>query len=72
MSMIAGYGFARMAWELAKNRTGSYPDKPSKQWAARDIRGASHEYYRILHSAWASWPAFAGERSCGICPRVGM
>jgi hypothetical protein len=85
--VIAGGGFAAMAWELAKQRIRVRINMPD--YNAGGVDGpvprpnpnrlnalpesyypASAEYYRIIDSATASWPAFAGERSCGICPRV--
>ncbi len=83
MTMIAGGGFARMAAELASRRA-----EASGEWSictvesggpvlredigCRDDYPASFEYYRIIDKATAAWPAFAGERSIGICPRIGL
>jgi hypothetical protein len=72
--IIAGAGFAMMAWKEAHRRTGYSPQARVLDRICASIvpNGPSAEFYRILDSATASWPAFAGERSCGICPKVGL
>jgi hypothetical protein len=69
--VIAGAGFAAMAWELAKQRTRPpHRPFPHRIAAAQTWNGADAEYFRIIHITSASWPAFAGERSIGVCPRI--
>lgn len=76
---MVGIGWAQMAWKLACERTGtplgSRP--PGIPRLAHETAfpgpgdGCPHcEYYRIFDSATASWAAFAGDRSIGICPRI--
>jgi hypothetical protein len=71
--MIAGAGFAMMAWRLAQHRRW-FKDYvgPLERHQLGKTDGPSTEYYRILDRAAASWPAFYGERLCGICPKVGL
>lgn len=67
--MIAGAGFARMAWELAWRRgmpmfpnewrNGHYPEP--RDTADIVTLPASHEYYRILDRAWEE-----GWRNCPL------
>jgi hypothetical protein len=79
--MIAGAGFAMMAWKLAQLRNPGSPQYHNARPAERhfgqhgvalrpELFPVSAEYYRIIDSAAASWPAFVGERAIGICPRV--
>jgi hypothetical protein len=58
--MIAGIGFARMAWELAKSRTYDYYGndqiKPAtRSWANVFTNSPTAEYYRIIDRAWSEW-----------------
>lgn len=64
--MIAGMGFAQMAWKLAQRRggrlyRGSLPVPRERAMAKSDV-----EYYRICDKAAASWRATYGERLSGI------
>jgi hypothetical protein len=58
--MIGGIGFARMAWRLAKRRTGYewlHQDilPPKRHVVSRSFRNPYVEYYRIIDSAWSEW-----------------
>ena len=73
--MIAGAGFAMMAWRRAQCRIFSgvaYFDRYPQPRAIASAWACSREYYRIIDSATAAWPAFTGERSLGICPRIAL
>lgn len=52
--MIAGAGFAKMAWDLAQHRTHLSTNlRPrSRERASYYIEGPSKEFYRILDQAW--------------------
>jgi hypothetical protein len=70
--MIAGAGFAMMAWKMAQARygvrVGFLPYDRDLTWRTHDP--LSMEYHRIVNSTTVAWSAFAGERSIGICPRI--
>jgi hypothetical protein len=59
--MIAGIGFARMAWKLAQKRTFSYVGWEGggeflpleRQWMFSCPNSPTAEYYRIIDNAWA-------------------
>ncbi len=75
VGVIAGGGFALMAWRLARRRklpslTDTRPVERHRGMV--EYYPASTEYYRIIDSAAAAWTAFAGARSYGICPRIGL
>jgi hypothetical protein len=58
--VIAGLGFARMAWELAKHRYplrfNLSPDAPGcREFAAATPGAATWEFYRITDNAWSIW-----------------
>jgi hypothetical protein len=55
--MIAGIGFAMMAWELAQSRFGKHPDVvvPHRRIESYFLSASENEYYRILDDAWGSW-----------------
>lgn len=53
--MIAGAGFALMAWELAQKRTHrSYMRNPLSH-DSRHGHLPTYEYYRICDRAWNAW-----------------
>lgn len=74
--MIAGCGFAMMAWELAQDR--ATPSGRALWYAGPEHIGARPQpsnsasgiYYRIIDSAWLGWQAaqgtmFHGDRIAG-------
>jgi hypothetical protein len=55
--MIAGGGFAMMAWRLAQERTRQQlnPWPLGRGWAELCGRGPTYEYYRICDKAANLW-----------------
>lgn len=53
--MIAGLGFARMAWELAQRRTHGGLPEPMRRDSCGGPDMPSAEFYRITDAAWSIW-----------------
>jgi hypothetical protein len=70
MTIIAGGGFARMAWLEAQRRTGwlGLKRRPlCREATAYNFHGSvDGEYYRILDNATAAFNCIQGERRRGL------
>jgi hypothetical protein len=72
--VIAGCGFARMAWKLAHHRT-DYPLQRVllDRLCARIVpQGPSAEYYRIIDAATVAWNSLEGSRPMRSDPRIAL
>jgi len=65
--MIAGMGFAQMAWKEAQRRAPNWhEEKPCRESAEYNYLGPSAAYYRILHAAQRGFDVLNSERRRGL------